>query len=63
MEVAMEHLAKKMKDFLANANQTIELLEKSDEDLMKECTVFVKEYIPAKDFYSPIPLVEMIKEK
>lgn len=63
MEVAMEHMAYKLREFLLEAKHTVEQIEGSDEELMRECAAFVSEYKPMKDFYSPIPLIEMVKEK
>ena len=62
MEVALEHLSKSMRNFINEAKHTADLIDCSDANLLAECAAFVKDYKPTKDFYSPIPLVPVIKE-
>lgn len=62
MEVALEHLSKKMQDFLKEANAIVSMIDGSDDQLLKECRAFVEGYKPMKDFYTTIPLVQMFKE-
>lgn len=62
LETALEHLSKKMRDFLADALTTANLIDRSDEDFMNECKMFVETYVPMKDFYAPIPKVKMFKD-
>lgn len=62
MEVALEHLSHRMRAFIKEAKAVVDLVDGSDAELMAECTAFVAEYKPTKDFYSPIPLVPVIKE-
>lgn len=62
MEVALEHLSHRMRAFIKEAKAVVDLVDGSDAELMAECTAFVAEYNPTKDFYSPIPLVSVIKE-
>lgn len=62
MEVALEHLSQRMRDFIKGAKVTADLIDGSDPHLMAECTAFISAYKPTKDFYSPIPLVPVIKE-
>lgn len=62
MEVALEHLAKEMKDFAKDLSDTVDKLEGSDEQLLADCKVFCDGYKHMEDFYSPIPLIQMVKE-
>lgn len=62
LEVALEHLSKKMRDFLAEALTTANAIDRSDDKLMEEARAFVEAYKPMKDFYSPIPKVKMFKD-
>lgn len=61
LEVALEHMAKKMRDFLAATRDTVRLIEGSNADLLAEFNTFVENYKYMKDFYSPIPKVKMFK--
>lgn len=63
LEVALEHLSKKMRDFVAEAKATADAIDRSDDALLAECRAFVNEYKPMKDFYSPIPRVKMFKDE
>lgn len=63
LEVALEHLSKKMRDFLADALSTANAIDRSDDQLLAECRSFVNAYKPMKDFYSPIPRVKMFKDE
>lgn len=63
MEVALEHLSHKMREFLEKGKEVLEQLDGSNPDLLKNCEVFVGSYQHAVDFYSPIPLVPFIKEE
>lgn len=60
-EVALEHLAIKMREFIKEAKITLEKIEGSDANMLKEAEAFIEAYTPCKDFYSPIPLVDVFK--
>lgn len=62
MEVALEHLTHKMREFLEKGMEVLEQLNEGDAELLKSCEVFVSKYQHAADFYSPIPLIPVIKE-
>lgn len=62
LEVAKEHLAVYMRDFIKQASRQAELLEGSDERTSNNIKVFVDTYKPIEGYYTEMPLINVLNK-
>lgn len=62
LEVAMEHMAVYLREFIRKLTKHVEKIEGSDQATLNQVKVFVDGYKPLEGYYSPIKLVRVIKE-